>query len=848
MDASMEGSSHRPYYPKTGTYADLLCWHMDYWGTRPDGNTTNNGKPWDKIEFRQEAFGSKWVKETTRIGLDNWRGKKGAPNASYGETIENTLFGGNAIFDIWRSELEAARIASQGPDNNKRTVQFPEPPPIVAIKASIPRITSHFLGRESELDRLVSALISSEGAAAIMVQGGPGMGKTELTKAVARDKVVARRFGERRWFVPLQTAQSAAALQRAIMQAIGIDPSADFQAALDQLRGKQTLLILDNLETPWEFGRAETEAVLTDLRAVDSVCLLASFRGFDLVGDIRWDRYPVKGLSDKFAVKLFAVIAGDWATSDPHLVDFLDALGGIPLAIDLVARRAVGRTKLAPLWREWCKIGAEFAELIDLPEGPLTSLPHSLELSLRSPRLAKYPKALRMFSLLGCLPGGLCEEDRDVLIGEEAYNAEECLIKTGIAVERGNDRVDLLPPIREHAKRRYAPTDEQASLWPMHYTHLARDLVGRAFSYGGEETRNRIIPEIANIEAALQTAAQQPGMLTDAVSASAEFRRLMTMTGMGAVSTLQSVAAACNQAGDSLNEAKICVQIGIIAHERGDNTTSWTALEQGLAACHRIGNYDEADKIKGDCIYRMADIRLFSSRMDECRTLYLQAQEIYDAVGHARGQGDCAYRLADIAWRRRNFTEALDHISRAILFFRRADFHVGEANSAWLRARTTIDAEQFDVAVELVAAAANLYSNIGYKLGNAHCMKAEGDIALHRGKFSTAEALYNDAIRIYQEVKDDNDVGNCLLGISRIYRKMNDKLRAIELAKSALEIFDGTGMSECKGYCYEELAGLTDTETAENYAKKAFEAFSASGLEVHALRASRFLDQSDKSR
>ena len=68
---------------------------------------------------------------------------------------------------------------------------------------------------------------------------------------------------------------------------------------------------------------------------------------------------------------------------------FLDALGGVPLAVELVALRAAGETALRELWAEWQRRGVVLAAHPDLPpDHRLTSLTRSLDLSWQSRRLA----------------------------------------------------------------------------------------------------------------------------------------------------------------------------------------------------------------------------------------------------------------------------------------------------------------------------------------------------------------------------------------------------------------------------------------------------------------------------
>jgi MoxR-like ATPase len=103
------------------------------------------------------------------------------------------LFGDNAQYDQWRLDLRASF---------DRT-------PVLAI-GRVPLPPAHFLGRGNDIATILDVLLTAPSPVSILVQGGPGVGKTSLTTAVAAHPEILRRFGEaNRWFVKLDTTTTA---------------------------------------------------------------------------------------------------------------------------------------------------------------------------------------------------------------------------------------------------------------------------------------------------------------------------------------------------------------------------------------------------------------------------------------------------------------------------------------------------------------------------------------------------------------------------------------------------------------------------------------------------------------
>lgn len=576
--------------------------------------------------------------------------------------------------DGFRQRLAAdlERLVAEHLKRRQAAVSLAQAPPAPEPAPVLP--PARCFGRGAETDALIDAL-TAPGDACLLVLGSAGIGKTTLTRRVAADPAVTAHFGARRFFVPLETATDAATLRTAIIQAIGLNPaSTSFTAALATLAGKPGLLVLDNLETPWEPDQAATQDVLLALAGTSGVNLLASLRGAAAPASPRWTARPTRvgALSASDARRLFLEVAPE-AESDPvHLAHFLTALGGVPLAVELVALRADGGARLAELWTEWQRRGVALAEHPDQDPGRLTSLGRSLDLSWASRRLREPGRML--FRLLGALPAGMADADRLALLGPAASEAARQLCVVGLAFQR-DGRLDLLPPVRDYARAAQPVRGDEAELWCGHYLALVGETGEQIFRAEGAAALARLTPEVANIIAAFVTVVAA-ARRDQAMSSLSGLNRLLSATGAGALTPLTELAEACHAAEETWNEAECYYRLGEIALSRYLYDQARSALETAQMLFRRLN----AVRDETYCIKRLGDIAFDRSDLDAARAAYEQALPLYREVGDFFGEANCIKGLGDIARRHSDHDAARTAYEQALPLYRRVGEVNGEGN------------------------------------------------------------------------------------------------------------------------------------------------------------------------
>jgi hypothetical protein len=132
-----------------------------------------------------------------------------------------------------------------------------------------------FYGRESELKYLIETLSGDSPRVAIL--GGGGMGKTSLARAALHHPKISTKF-EDKYFISAESATTSIELAALIGLHLGLKAGKDLTKPVVQyFRGRPLcLLILDNLETPWEptHSRAGLEEFLSCLTGVQHLALI----------------------------------------------------------------------------------------------------------------------------------------------------------------------------------------------------------------------------------------------------------------------------------------------------------------------------------------------------------------------------------------------------------------------------------------------------------------------------------------------------------------------------------------------------------------------------------------------
>ncbi|KAJ7288724.1 P-loop containing nucleoside triphosphate hydrolase protein, partial [Mycena rebaudengoi] len=313
-----------------------------------------------------------------------------------------------------------------------------------------------FHGRDSELQDIIKLLLRD--SARIAILGTGGIGKTSLATAALHDSQVEGKYS-RRYFVPCHSSSTCSQLVSTVADHIGVEKSSNLaQKIVHYLdHSPPSLLVLDNLETPWESvsSQLEVEEFLSMLTDVAHLGLMITMRGTERPAKVKWTRpvlVPLDPLSTSAALQTFVDVADDIHHQD-NVKQLLELTGNLPLAVSLIASVASheGCNQAISRWK------SENTHMLSDGYDQRSSLDISIMLSLTSSRMTS--GAQDLLSVLSMLPDGLSENNliQMRLPIPHILACKSTLIRTSLAFIDKDHRLKVLVPIREHVLSVHPP-------------------------------------------------------------------------------------------------------------------------------------------------------------------------------------------------------------------------------------------------------------------------------------------------------------------------------------------------------------------------------------------------------
>jgi tetratricopeptide (TPR) repeat protein len=650
----------------------------------------------------------------------------------------------------------------------------PHPSP---SRPSIPeprRPPAHFFGRDeyvAEMVRIVNGCIKAGRGARLVVRGYGGIGKTSVALAVCHHPEIRDLFGEFRFFIECEAAETPALLLQEVADSLGINLSnGDAQSVVaEQLKvisnNQSLLLILDNAETFLHYSdfskTKEINDILSYIAAIPSITLILTKRGPEQPIAVKWDVLEELDVLSLAAAReiFFSITNPNFVSSERTGVDsLLAAVDCVPLAVELLAQVAQsGNESLEKLHNRWTK---RRTDLLKLPghDHRETSVSASIEVSLRSQLMEESSHAKRLLSMISYLPEGVLFSHVERLSADwqiDVDDAAHVLKRLSLAHEASNRFfLTTLSPIREHIRRNY--TIQDTDLQMLRQWHL--ELANKADRTPSDPTTQADLAlNHINISHVLQRYIESDRLGPDVVVAALNFSSFLYWWCPSTDLLLNLLASkhAGGMTDDTLGA--VYLKLGQMFHARGDYVNAKVEFKRARFKFEALGCRLEAAK----CTRNLGETFGMLSDNDTARTELEKARSESEELGDLLGAAQCIRSLGSILYTQKEYDGS------------RLEFE---------RARSKFEA-------------------LGYRLGVAQCIQCLGHILSAQYDHIGAKVAFEEARSEFEVLGDRLEAAQCMECLGYIHLLHRDDVTAkVELEKARLvcgEFGDRLGVARC---------------------------------------------------
>jgi len=698
-----------------------------------------------------------------------------------------------------------------------------------------------FYGRTKEVKEVIAALEGGESLATVTpalevlnVEGGPGIGKTEVCKEALRCYLTAHE-NQRAYYVELVEAADEAGFLTRLAEAFGISQATSREQILDAASAGPGIVYLDNLED-----------VIADNAAIELLKSLAEIPGVRVLASSRETlpgvahNIPIRRLDLQAAVELFLE---QWrrsgATADlpesPEVREFVENdLDRHPLSIVLVAAQGYQFNSLAGLRDAWRKESVRLARLPRGREDRLSSLEVSISHSFQAAG-RESPEATLLWGLMGMFPEGMSPSAWRMLFSEEpekAAGAREALLRLNILDVKSGGALEMLAPLRQFIldkARREEDGLSSQTLAEKSYTYfyqVASEADDQTFSLDHTATLDALLAEFPNIHHFFAFAGSLggdwPRRLSDLSFHLLNYYQYRVLLGED---ILQRLLPLQQPAGLTLQAAQSAEFLGDLESRLGKLDEAETHYKEAIELFRR-----EQDNLGlANTCRSMGDLESRLGKPDEAETHYKEAMELYRQERSNLGLANAIQSLGDLESRLGKPDEAEAHYKEAMELYRQERSNLGLANAI----RSLGDLERhlgkLDEAETHYKEAMELYRQERFNLGLSNAIRSLGDLESRLGKLDEAEAHYKEAIELYRQERANLGLAGAIHSLGDLESRLGKPDEAEAHYKEAMGLYrqerDNLGLANAIQSLGDLERHLGKPDEAEAHYKEAMELY-----------------------
>ncbi|KAH8814602.1 hypothetical protein DL96DRAFT_1504687 [Flagelloscypha sp. PMI_526] len=724
-------------------------------------------------------------------------------------------------------EISVALLSQTGPSAKIIPQALPPSPKLV-------------IGRDSVVEPIIQVILSfPEPRVAILGPGG--IGKTTIGTIVLHDSRIITAYPTR-YFVSSELAPTAELLVIRVADALAIPPSdrrTDLVSQIVDTIRRDTypvFLFIDNLETVWDIEEEQqkVDRFLEVLSGASSkFAILITMRGAQKPKtSFPWDTSVLFGLDSSNSITMYEELSGN--PVDVPARELLLKLGGIPLAIKLLASMVEEGDDLAELLKAWLYHGPKALEIGGIHR--LSSLEQSVRLSVFSPRIDDTGRLV--LGLIALMPDGLSTstpwlEGFESVLPEATFlqSTLRTLRRAALLEKTGEpSRWQMLPPIRQFCLQLIDPTSSAG----VSLVRLYIEMIIEHWNHASSASQSIILPEMGNIRSVLLHGLNLhylPFWIGEAVAAYAGWATWQNIDESIFLSSfLQLPIPTVEQANislwlgkvhlrwgrlgvaenffphalelfielqDRLGEANTQKSIGDLHMRREQLDTAEAAFACALELYHELQNrWGEAE-----VYYAIGDLHMRREQLDTAEAAFACALELYHELQNRWGEAEVYYAIGDLHMRRNQLGASEASFTQALRCYSIIQNRVGEANVNKSMGDLLMYRDQLDAAESLFKCALELYSEIQSRWGEANTHNSIGYLHVRRDQLDAAGTSFASALELYHEIQYREGEANIRLSIGNLHMRRDQLHEAKTSITSAVEKFieinDKRGIAGC---------------------------------------------------
>ncbi|HEY0492684.1 MAG TPA: AAA family ATPase [Candidatus Dormibacteraeota bacterium] len=720
------------------------------------------------------------------VGLDVHRAARVAGAAHGGQIllsastrmlVERALPAGMTLTDLGLHRLKDLahpehlfQLSLEGRPN-----QFPTLRTLESTPNNLPIQMTSFIGRDDQVREAKQLLLRSR---LLTLTGPGGTGKTRLSLQIAAE--LLEQFPDGVYFVPLASVQDPELVPSVIAQTLSVPITGSqrpIDRVLEHLKGKRTLLVLDNFEQLTAAGPTVVEV----LRSSEQLRVLLSSRAvLHVYGEQEFQVPPLRlpdprslpslaALSQYEGVQLFIeraiAVKPDFRATDENaasIAGICERVDGLPLAIELAAARTKLFSPQALMSRLDKTLTALGSGARDLP-GRQQTLRGAIAWSydLLDARAQRLVARFSVFARGGSLEQAeaVCGPDEEIgglLVDRLDQLADQSLMRRLPELEE--PRFVMLQTIREFALERLNEGSEAEAIRERHaraFLQLAERAEQELFGPNQKSWLDQLEREHDNFRAALEW---------------------------------------CGGRGDARTAMLLGASLWRFWQMRGHLHEGRSRLAQVLALPESARYPKERLRVleaAGGLAYWQAD-------MTEAQRFYDECLELTRQVGDTRAIANAIYNDAFPSLVGRTSTpRARLLLTEALGLFRALDDEAAVARTLWGLGNADYFDDNNVAARKTLEEAERLLRKVDDRFSLGWCLHTLGLTAIKLGDAKAAAKAWLEALTLFEAAHDVAGLVVQIDNLSVIARLGGNPLRAARLAAaaSAHQVSSGTGLA-----------------------------------------------------